>query len=492
VGYNGALSSEGILMKKLPFLPDFASATVMVVGDVMLDRYWYGSVKRISPEAPVPVVNVNNNILKPGGAANVSTNISSLGANVSLLGLIGDDEHGAALQRLLVEQGVATQLLQSTKPTITKLRVMEQYQQLLRADFEEFFEPSDCEPLPRHYQQLLGAADVVVLSDYAKGSLSQSQLLIQMAREQKKCVLVDPKGCDYLRYRGATLLTPNLQEFEAVVGHCANQAEMSAKGLRLMGELQLQALLVTLGKDGMLLLQCEQEPLHFQAKALEVFDVTGAGDTVIAVIAAALAAGEPLANAVGLANIAAGIVVGKLGSASVNVPELRRALLRQQHSLLNIVDYSELLQAVDDARSHNETIVMTNGCFDILHAGHVQYLQQAKALGKRLIVAVNDDSSVKALKGDARPINSMRDRMEVVAGLRCVDWVVAFSESTPEQLIARVKPDVLVKGDDYQIHEIAGSQIVLANGGEVKTLPLRVGLSTSGIIEKIAQEVEKV
>ena len=466
---------------------------VLVVGDVMLDRYWQGVASRISPEAPVPVVNISDTVLKLGGAANVAMNIAALDANVSLLGLVGQDDYAVEVENLLLKNRIESRLLPTHKPTITKLRVMGQNQQLLRLDFEKCFQSDDFEPLLMSYPAALEGVDVVLLSDYAKGTLYDVSTLIALARAKQIPVLVDPKGEDFLRYRGATLLTPNLKEFEAVVGPCVDRAEQIAKAQQLIEELDLTALLITLSHEGMLLVQRNQDPVCFAAKAREVYDVTGAGDTVIAVIATALAAGQTVSQAVELSNVAAGLVVAKLGSASVSVPELRRALQRSQDSLLGIVNEEELLQAVSDARCHNEKVVMTNGCFDILHAGHVQYLQEARALGYRLIVAVNDDDSVRSLKGESRPISTMGDRMEVIAALRCVDWVVPFSEITPQRLIESIKPDVLVKGDDYSIEEIAGSQAVLASGGEVQTLPLKPGCSTTGIVQRILKsEAEKV
>lgn len=473
-------------------LPNFELAKVLVYGDLMLDRYWYGSISRISPEAPVPVVHVQKNQNRPGGAANVALNIAALGGKTKLLGIVGQDAEASELQTILEQHQVNCHFLRvNGLPTITKLRIIGQNQQLIRMDFEDSFSQIDTEPLRSIYQQQLKDVSVVVLSDYAKGSLlDYSSHFIEAARALNIPVLVDPKSNNFNYYRGATLITPNLKEFEAVVGVSKNNQELEHKGQQLIHQYDLQALLITRGKDGMSLIS-KQTVLHIPTHAREVFDVTGAGDTVIAALAAALATGESLESAVCLANIAAGIVVTKLGTNTVSVAELRRACQRRGQLYDGIVQEEELLTLVADAKAHKESIVMTNGCFDILHHGHIQYLTQAKALGKRLIVAVNDDASVRRLKGSERPLNPLEDRMAVLSALRVVDWVVSFSEDTPERLIARVLPDILVKGGDYQIEQIAGGDHVIVNGGHVKVLPFKLGFSTSSMIKKIQIEKEK-
>lgn len=466
-------------------MPRFESAPVLVVGDVMLDRYWHGGTSRISPEAPVPVVKVEQIEDRPGGAANVALNIAALGAPALLVGVTGEDEAADSLANSLEAAGVKAVLQRiGHQPTIVKLRVMSRHQQLLRIDFEEAF-ATDPVQLGAEVEQLLEGVKVLVLSDYGKGALKNHQALIQAAVARQIPVLADPKGKDFSIYRGASLITPNLSEFEAIVGHCVDEAELVAKGADLMSELQLGALLVTRGEHGMTLLRPGHPPLHLPARAREVFDVTGAGDTVISTLAAAIAAGEELPCAVALANLAAGIVVGKLGTAAISAPELRRAIQREEGSERGVLSLEQLLVAIDDARAHGESIVFTNGCFDILHAGHVTYLEQARAQGDRLIVAVNDDASVSRLKGPGRPINSIDRRMAVLAGLGAVDWVISFSESTPESLLAHVRPDVLVKGGDYAVDQVVGADIVRGYGGTVKVLGLVENSSTTAIVEKI-------
>lgn len=467
-------------------VPSFDQANVVVVGDVMLDRYWLGPTSRISPEAPVPVVKIDDTDERPGGAANVALNIAALGANVKLLGLSGDDEASRILQRVLQSVGVTSDLVPvAGKDTITKLRVLSRNQQLIRLDFEQSFQEVDKTPLINQVQKVISACGVLVLSDYAKGALQDPAPLIAMAKQANVPVIVDPKGDDFHKYRGATLLTPNMGEFQAIVGHCENEQEIVAKAEKLMSELDLQALLVTRSEHGMTLLQKGQPEFHLPAIAREVYDVTGAGDTVVATLASSLAAGLSLKASCTLANIAAGIVVGKLGTSTVSVQELKQLTRADADIGLGVLSEEQLLGAVDEAKARGERIVMTNGCFDILHAGHVSYLQNAKQLGDRLIVAVNSDSSVKLLKGEGRPINHLERRMAVLAALASVDWVVDFSEETPERLISTVLPDVLVKGGDYKPEDIAGGKQVIANGGDVKVLNFEDGVSTTGIIAKI-------
>lgn len=470
-------------------LPEFSQAKVLVVGDIMLDRYWHGPTGRISPEAPVPVVKVEQIEERPGGAANVALNSVALGAQSTLLGMSGQDEAADALCGSLEAIGVNCQFAAyEGYPTITKLRVLSRHQQLIRLDFEEGFHGVDASPLLSHFEKQIAEHQVVILSDYNKGALSQVQSLISKAREHKVPVLVDPKGSDFSKYRGATLLTPNFGEFEAVVGKCVDEADIVARGLKLIEELDLQALLVTRSENGMTLIRKGQDELHLPAQAQEVYDVTGAGDTVISTLASALAAGAELDQACAIANAAAGIVVGKLGTSTVSTIELANAIHGSQETGFGVLTEQQLKFAVDAAKRRGEKVVMTNGCFDILHAGHVSYLNHAKKLGQRLIVAVNDDDSVRRLKGDGRPVNPVDRRMAVLAGLGAVDWVVSFSEDTPQRLIGGVLPDLLVKGGDYKPEEIAGGKEVIANGGEVKVLNFEDGCSTSEIINVIRQQ----
>ncbi len=469
-------------------IPDFSHSRLLVAGDVMLDRYWYGPTSRISPEAPVPVVRIDKDETRPGGAANVAVNIAALGATARLLGVVGRDDAADHLRRELSKQGVELEFeVAASDPTITKLRVLSRNQQLIRLDFEQplLREGSfDRAQFLKHYIQALQQAQVVVLSDYGKGTLADAAELVAAARTAGRTILVDPKGSDWRPYRGATLITPNLAELESVVGACPDQASIVAKGSRLCAELSLEALLVTRSEHGMTLLVPNHEPLHLPTEAREVFDVTGAGDTVIAALGACLAAGEDFAQAARIANLAAGIVIGKLGTATASPAELRRVLRRQHEDDAGVLEPTELLQLLAGARARGQVVVMTNGCFDLLHVGHVRYLEAARKLGDVLIVAVNDDASVRRLKGEARPLNPVVDRMRMLAALKCVDWVVPFPEDTPERLIAQVLPDILVKGGDYKLEQIAGFDAVTKHGGQVLVLDFHQGYSTSQLIER--------
>ena len=469
-------------------LPDFQKAVVLVVGDVMLDRYWHGPTSRISPEAPVPVVKVTEIEERPGGAANVAMNIASLGANSRLVGLTGIDDAARALTERLNEVNVRCDFVGlPTHPTITKLRVLSRNQQLLRLDFEEGFADVDPQPMLERIEQALPHIGALVLSDYAKGALAHVEEMIALARKSGVPVLIDPKGTDFARYRGATLLTPNMSEFEAVAGKCTDNADIEEKGLKVIRDFDLQALLITRSEQGMSLLRQGLPALHLPTLAQEVFDVTGAGDTVIGVLATSLAAGKTLDESCVLANAAAGVVVGKIGTSTVSPVELENAVRGRSENGFGVMTENELHQAVAAARQRGEKVVMTNGCFDILHAGHVSYLANARKLGDRLIVAVNSDASTKRLKGESRPVNPLDQRMIVLGALGAVDWVVPFEEDTPQRLIAAVLPDILVKGGDYRPEEIAGSEEVWAAGGEVKVLNFEDGISTTNIINAISK-----
>jgi D-beta-D-heptose 7-phosphate kinase / D-beta-D-heptose 1-phosphate adenosyltransferase len=468
---------------------DYSEARVLVVGDVMLDRYVHGSTSRISPEAPVPVVHVYEEETKVGGAGNVALNITALGAQAKIIGLVGNDASADIVEAMLEKEGVQCMLQRIPgSTTVTKLRILSRHQQLLRLDYEDHFPAWNAADLIHTFSAYLASSDVVIISDYAKGMLRQPSALIQAARLCGLPVIVDPKGSDYERYRGATLITPNLSEFEAVVGHCNNEKEIEDKGMALCEQLDLAAVLVTRSEKGMTLLQRGEKPLHLPTHAQEVFDVTGAGDTVVATLGVALAVNLSLAEAVVLSNIAAGIVVSKLGAATVSQVELHRALHNDSEAFFcGICDENELLQQIHIAKARGEKVVITNGCFDILHPGHIDYLEKAKTLGDRLIVAVNDDESVKRLKGVGRPINLLATRLRMLSALSCVDCVIPFSEDTPERLICKLLPDILVKGGDYTLEEIAGWKCVTRAGGVVKVLDFSPGYSTSKLIEIIQE-----
>jgi len=468
-------------------LPDLSNGNITVIGDVMLDRFWSGVSRRVSPEAPVPVVNINGQEDRAGGAGNVAVNLAELGVSVSLVGLCGDDDHARALRACVEAAGVRWNVMPCAADTIVKLRVLSRNQQLLRMDFEETLVEYANDLFVGYAQQHLADADLVVFSDYAKGTLQFVQSMLSHCRELGKPTLVDPKGQDFERYRGATLITPNLSELEAVVGRCASEAEMIEKANDLRASLDIDAILVTRSEAGMTLIEGDKPAQHFSASAREVFDVTGAGDTVIAVMAGCLSAGLSLSEATHFANHGAGVVVAKLGTASVSPDELQSAAATADSSHEDsVVAEGDLVEALETLRAAGKRIVMTNGCFDLIHPGHVRYLQQASALGDVLIVAVNDDDSVRRLKGESRPLNTVEDRMAVLAALSGVDYVVPFTEDTPERLIALLAPDVLVKGGDYSVEQIAGHESVLERGGEVRILDFVTGHSTSDLISRMA------
>ena len=473
-------------------LNQLGQARVLVVGDVMLDRYFQGDSQRISPEAPVPVVKISKIEDKAGGAANVARNIAHLDAKVGLLGLIGDDAEGDSLCTILQQDGIFSALLkQQQLPTIAKMRVISRHQQVVRLDVEQSFSQAHSEALADQVDALLPDYDFVLVSDYNKGSLAAVGRIIQSAKAAGKYVLVDPKQADLSVYRGADILTPNLSEFRLAGGDASNDESMLSSARAMLARCGIAAMLLTRSEQGMTLITADTHH-HFPAQVLEVSDVTGAGDTVIATLAVMLGAGMALPQAVEMANLAAGIVVGKLGAATVSPAELAAKLNKHLFSQGDVYQtpFDKVLQHIQFARQNGERIVFTNGCFDILHAGHVRYLAQAKALGDRLVVGLNSDASIARLKGPSRPVNPLSERATVLASLASVDWVLPFGDDLSEQdtplaLILQVQPDVLVKGGDYSIETIVGANEVLAAGGEVKVLQFVDGCSTSAIIKKI-------
>ncbi|MBQ2268319.1 MAG: bifunctional D-glycero-beta-D-manno-heptose-7-phosphate kinase/D-glycero-beta-D-manno-heptose 1-phosphate adenylyltransferase HldE [Succinivibrio sp.] len=465
---------------------------VTVVGDVMLDSYWTGPSNRISPEAPVPVVRVTGNEDRAGGAANVAINIAKLGAPCNLVGIVGEDKNAATLEGLVRAHEINPNfVITNTHPTITKLRILSRNQQLLRLDFEDNFADVDTKGIIEAFESSLNDSKVVIFSDYGKGSLASVQQMIQICRQKGIYSLVDPKGTDFSKYTGATLLTPNMSEFEAVVGKVKDDKDLEEKALALIEKFKLDMLLVTRSEDGMSLIRPNCKAVHLPTYAREVYDVTGAGDTVIGTLGTCLAAGLDIVTACEYANSAAGIVVGKIGTSTVSPQELMNALgLINQDVNKGILSQEELCKVVHQLQQEGQKIVMTNGCFDIIHPGHVTYLKQARALGNKLVVAVNSDDSVSRLKGPTRPIVKLEDRMTVLAALDCVDYVVAFDEDTPERLISNVLPDILVKGGDYKVEQIAGHKQVLQNGGKVIIIPFVDGCSTTNIVKKIQSQAK--
>jgi len=474
---------------------NWAGKRLLVVGDVMLDKYIWGEVGRISPEAPVPVVRSTHQSEQPGGAANVAMNLAHLSAQATVVGFTGGDADELLLANGLRANGISPAFIVSEGfPTITKLRILGGRQQMLRLDNER---PgprpeADSDRLIERVLALLPGMDAVVLSDYAKGVLSPAvcHQVIEAARRQGTPVLVDPKSADFSRYRGATTICPNLGELTAAVRQRTGieKHEMNSlldEAQAMVADLGLDFLTATLSEKGIALVRADSR-IQAPAIARQVFDVSGAGDTVIAVLALCLASGLSAETAVQLANVAAGVVVGKVGTAPVEKYELLAALAPEiaLHAEDKVVNRSELVARVAQWKSNGERVVFTNGCFDLLHVGHITVLEQARRFGDRLIVAINSDASVSSLKGPTRPIVGERERARVLAALAAVDAVVVFGEPTPLELIIASRPDVIVKGGDYAVKTVVGSAQVLSWGGQVKIVPIVPGFSTTRLIEK--------
>ncbi|MEO5365266.1 MAG: D-glycero-beta-D-manno-heptose-7-phosphate kinase [Magnetococcus sp. WYHC-3] len=475
----------------------FSGHRILVVGDIMLDRYVWGMVERISPEAPVPILRVSRESSGCGGAANVALNLANLGIQVTMAGFVGHDDAGGRVLRVLQEQGIDPRgvLTLDDYPTITKTRIIGGHQQLLRVDRESPGIPdvSHITRLESLLSEILcgpSAPHIVILSDYGKGALAASlcHSVIQTARQAGIPVLVDPKGRDYAHYRGATALSPNRAELRAVFGSPLEHLDDLFKAAAsLVKNLDLDHMLVTLSEQGIALVDDHANHQHIPTVAREVFDVSGAGDTVIATYAAGLAAGLGRMDALHLANIAAGLVVAKVGTTPVVLKELHHAVIsgRQGKAESKILTRDAALQQADAWRRTGARIVFTNGCFDLLHVGHVDYLQQAATKGDHLIIGLNTDASVRLLKGPERPINPEFDRARILAALSFVDAVILFDEETPLELIRALRPDVLVKGADYREDQVVGSSDVRGWGGDVVLIPLTAGRSTSRIVAKL-------
>lgn len=464
---------------------------ILVLGDVMLDTFVYGECARISPEAPIPVVRIEREEAMLGGAGNVSRNIAALGATAILIGIVGDDPAGVALRaRIAAESGIIADLVSDGRPTTQKTRFVAAQQQMLRVDSEKSY-PADPAPLLSAVERQIDHVDAVVLSDYAKGVLTPHLLhaVIRCARQAGKPIIADPKSTDVARYNGVTLMTPNAHEASAASGIACDADDAAAGDAadRLLQRMpDSPGLLVTRGPHGMTLAQRGAPPRHFHARARAVFDVSGAGDTVVATLAVALAAGIDLSDAAELANIAAGVAVSKPGTAVVTVDELREEMSQDRvlTTSSKVATRDEAQRMVATWRARGQRIGFTNGCFDLLHPGHVSQLMQARAQCDRLIVGLNADASVRRLKGASRPVQSEQARATVMAALAFVDLVTVFPEDTPYEVIEALRPDVLVKGKDYTIDRVVGADLVLGYGGEVFLADLLPGHSTTALVER--------
>jgi D-beta-D-heptose 7-phosphate kinase / D-beta-D-heptose 1-phosphate adenosyltransferase len=476
---------------------DFASlasgldqARLLVVGDAMLDRFVAGTVERISPEAPIPILRVERRAEMPGGAGNVVANLLALGARVAFVAVVGDDEAGRVLAGFPDEKLDRALVIEAGRPTTIKTRFVAGTQQLLRIDEETTTAISRAseDAVLRAVENNLNQAGAVVLSDYGKGVLTPRvcQGIIKLARAADVPVLVDPKGADYTRYDGATAVTPNRRELEQASGHNARQDdEVETAARALIAKHHFAALIATRSEQGLSVIRAD-DAQHIPARAREIFDVSGAGDTVMATLAAAVATGASLVDAAALANAAGGVAVAKPGTATVSRDELVHAL--ELHDETKLLARDGAAGRVETWRRRGLKVAFTNGCFDILHPGHVHLLRQARATADKLIVGLNSDASVKRLKGPARPVNDERARAQVLASLADVDAVVVFDEDTPLQLLEALHPDVLVKGADYTIEQVVGADLVRSYGGKIVLADLVPDQSTTQTIARMAKK----
>ncbi len=476
-------------------LPDFSSRTIVVIGDVMLDQYFWGDVERISPEAPVPVVKVHKKTTSLGGGGNVAMNLKGLKSGHRLIGLRGFDENGKHLAAILDKEAIQHSLATiQTHPTTTKTRILSQGQQLIRLDEErsQSIDEQAVDTLFNILDDCLDTAAGVIISDYGKGIFKSNaaQRIIHRCRSLNIPVFVDPKGHDWGRYKGATCITPNSAEFNLVASFDEfDDSTLEKQAKKTIEQLNLQYILMTRGARGMSLFRAHHPAVHISTEAQEVFDVSGAGDTVIATLAAAFCSGMQMQNAARLANTAAGIVVGKIGTKPIIHTELKQALSDQAFTgAAKSVDVGRAAEIVKEWRKDGQRVVFTNGCFDILHVGHIQLLHAAAAQGDRLIIGLNSDSSVKILKGESRPVVSEMERAALLSSIRGVDLVVMFDEETPIELIRRFTPDVLVKGGDYTPETVVGHEVVEQSNGRVVIVPLVDGVSTTKVIASIQPE----
>ena len=478
-------------------LADFQSRIVLVLGDIMLDRYVYGDVRRISPEAPIPVLRAQRQRLVLGGAGNVAKDITALGARAILVGVIGDDAASVLVHEAVggADSGVTLHAVAAPgRPTTVKTRFMSGSHQLLRLDEEvtTAIEGTLAEQLLQAYGEGLALADVVVLSDYAKGVLSDAVLprAIAMAKAAGKPIIADPKRADFAAYAEVTVITPNELEVTAATGLSAVHNDgAEAAGLAALAASRADAVLVTRSEKGLTLVRRDREPLHLPTEAREVADVSGAGDTLVASFAIMLATGADMAEAARVANVAAGIAVGKQGTSTVSHAELERTLHRQE---LLVID--EKFAGLEAAQSHIAAwrgrglkVGFTNGCFDLIHPGHVRLLGKARARCDRLIVALNTDASVRRLKGPTRPVQNETARATVMASMAAADLVMLFDEETPLELITKLLPDIIFKGADYTADQVVGGDVVVAHGGSIGLIELEEGHSTTNIIRRMTK-----
>tara|TARA_B110000503_G_C7147648_1_gene413714 strand:+ start:53 stop:1444 length:1392 start_codon:yes stop_codon:yes gene_type:complete len=457
----------------------------LIIGDIILDEYWFGDSNRISPEAPIPVVNIKNKNFRLGGAGNVALNLSEIDSNVTLVSTIGKDLDGKTIEKILKKKKLKYHLKKiSHGKSIKKLRIFSGHHQMIRLDFESERKNYQLK-LNNKLKNEIDKSKLILLSDYGKGTLLEIKKIIKYAKRKSKLVIIDPKGSDFSKYKYASILTPNMNEFIEVVGEVNNKTQLIKKARNLIQKNSLIGVLVTQGKNGMTFVT-KDKVIHKNSLTQNVYDVTGAGDTVIATFSAYLNSGKTYEESMEMANIAASTVIKKIGTATVDKKEIEE-IYENRNKILNKKFYrsnSEILKKIKMIRSKNMKIVMTNGCFDIVHAGHIHLLENAKKFGDFMIVAINSDKSVKALKGKKRPINKLSARIEVLQALSCVDLVVVFNDLTPLKTIKMISPDVLVKGGDYKVKDIVGADLVKARKGKVKIIKTKIGYSTTRILQR--------
>ena len=477
-------------------LDNFDNCHILVVGDLMIDEYLWGEVDRISPEAPVQVVSVQKEELTLGGSGNVVNNLVALGAKVSIIGVVGAGTNGTLLRDKLDELGANTHgvITESGRPTTKKTRIIAEHQQVLRIDRETKSNISDqtFKAVAQAAENIIPHSDVVLISDYGKGLITEALLskLTKTAREHGKLTIADPKGLDFRKYSGINVMTPNKKEAAVAAGlEIVDDATLFEAGQRLIQTIGIDKLIITCGKDGMVYFETGADVQKIGTKARQVFDVSGAGDTVLAILGLGIAAGMSFKDSVALANTAAGLVVGKVGTATVSKKELASALqLIPADIVSKQINLEELATTTEDLRKKGKRIVLTNGCFDLLHVGHVRLLAASKQLGDILIVAIDDDDSVKRLKGPDRPVISDAERVRIISALDSVDYVVVFSAGELDQIIEAARPDVLTKGSNYQSADVYGREIVEQHGGQIELIPITEDVSSTQIINNIKKK----
>ena len=471
----------------------FDHCRLLVVGDLMLDEYLWGEVDRISPEAPVQVVAIKREDFALGGAGNVVNNVVALGGKVTAVGVVGTGRNGQLLLKIFKKLGVDTEgiIKEPGRTTTQKTRIIAANQHVLRIDRETKQDISikSLEKISRFIEDKMSDIDVILISDYGKGLITESVLsrVIASAKKHKKMIIVDPKGLDFSKYSGVSFLTPNKKEAALASGvEIIDESSLEKAAHKILQNIDIDKLLITCGKDGMVLFERNKEPFRVEAEARQVFDVSGAGDTVIAVLGLTVASGSSIKSCVAAANTAAGIVVGKVGTATVSKQELVSALKAHDHGLpAKYKDFSELPALMEELKKKGNRLVLTNGCFDLLHTGHIMLFSASKQLGDVLVVAIDDDESVKKLKGSGRPVLNANERCRILSALDAVDYVVVFSTHELKKLIEIIRPDVLTKGSNYMSKEVFGRELVEKYGGRVELIPVTENISSTRIINNI-------